>query len=112
MGLLRAIKHGAAYTTCKLDIRKENFNIRQFYVPRKSDLNKPLMDLDAGSWKAANLQNLMDFSATAWFFAKALYRQYGVPIGLINTALGGSPAEAWLSEETLRQFPVYYQDMQ
>jgi sialate O-acetylesterase len=34
-----------------------------------------------------------------------LYERYEVPIGLINASLGGSPVEAWMSEEALKQFP-------
>ncbi|MFN8208571.1 MAG: sialate O-acetylesterase [Bacteroidales bacterium] len=89
----------------------ENTNIRQFYVPRRSDLNRVFDNLESGSWKSANPSDVLDFSATAYFFARSLYDQYKVPVGIINTALGGSPAEAWLSEEALKQFPSYYQDM-
>jgi sialate O-acetylesterase len=89
----------------------ENSFIRQFYVPRRSDLNRVYENLESGNWKSANPTDVLDFSATAYFFARSLYDQYKVPVGLINTALGGSPVEAWLSEEGLKQFPAYYEDM-
>lgn len=41
----------------------------------------------------------------AYFFAKKLYDKYHVPIGLINASVGGSPIEAWTSEEGLKAFP-------
>jgi sialate O-acetylesterase len=44
-----------------------------------------------------------------YFFAKELYEKYNVPIGLINTSLGGSPAQAWLSADGLKAFPHYLQ---
>ncbi|MBN2610792.1 MAG: sialate O-acetylesterase [Bacteroidales bacterium] len=86
--------------------------IRQFYVPRNCNFSGPLHDLNSGSWKAANAENIYDFSAVAYFFAKNLYGQYKVPVGLINSALGGSPAEAWISEESLKQFPYHYNELQ
>jgi sialate O-acetylesterase len=88
----------------------ENSNIRQFYVPQKFDFNKPQRDLKSGSWKSANPENILNFSAAAYFFAKELYAKYHVPVGLINASLGGSPAEAWLSEEALKKFPDYYKE--
>jgi len=90
----------------------ENPYIRHFTVPQKYDFKEPHYDLDSGSWKKSNPENVLDFSAAAYFFAKELYDLYEVPIGLINTSLGGSPVEAWISEESLKQFPVYYQEAQ
>ncbi len=85
-------------------------HIRQFYVPREYHFNGPRKDLQTGSWKSACPENIRDFSAVAYFFAKALYEKYKVPVGLINSSLGGSPAEAWMSEEALKAFPVHYQE--
>lgn len=86
--------------------------IRQFYVPRVYEFNKLPDDLKAGSWNEAIRENLPDFSAVAYFFARDLYRHYQVPIGLINSAWGGSPIEAWLSEEALKEFPAHYEAFQ
>ena len=47
-------------------------------------------------------ENVEQFSAVGYFFAKSLYEKYQVPIGLIRIAVGGSPAEAWLSESTIK----------
>jgi len=90
----------------------ENTFIRQFVVPQKYDFNEPQKDLKFGSWISANPNSVMDFSAVAYFFAKELYGAYQVPIGLINASLGGSPIEAWLSEDALKQFPFHYQEAQ
>jgi Domain of unknown function (DUF303). len=88
----------------------ENANIRCFTVPQKYNFNKPQKDLASGTWQAANPMSVLDFSAVAYFFAKELYQKYRIPIGLIHTSLGGSPAEAWMSEESLKEFPEYYKD--
>lgn len=90
----------------------ENDNIRYFYVPRKYDFNTAQNDLQYGEWKKANPENVLDFAAVAYFFAKELYGQNKIPIGLINSALGGSPAEAWISEEGLKQFPEHDNEAQ
>ena len=89
----------------------ENPMIRQFLVPDKYDFKKEHTDLDDGEWVLANPETILNFSAVAYFFAKELYDQYQVPIGLINAALGGSPVEAWMSEETLKEFPASYAEM-
>ncbi len=86
--------------------------IRQFTVPQRYDFNNPQQDLPAGEWKSANPENIPAFSAVAYFFAKELYDANKVPIGLINASLGGSPAEAWLCEDKLKDFPAYHQELQ
>jgi len=84
-----------------------NSKIRHFYVPRQYAFEGPEDDLTGGSWVKADPVSVLDFSATAYFFALNLFEQYGVPVGLINSAYGGSPVEAWISEEGIRQFPKY-----
>ncbi|MGD9110376.1 MAG: sialate O-acetylesterase, partial [Phycisphaerales bacterium] len=83
--------------------------IRQFYVPRKYNFKQPLQDVESGGWESANPQSVLNFTAVGYFFAKELYEKYNVPIGLINTSLGGSPAQAWLSADGLKAFPHYLQ---
>ncbi len=90
----------------------ENSNIRQFCVPQTYNFNAPQNDLPSGAWKTTTPKNILDFSAVAYFFGKALYEKYKIPIGLINSSLGGSPAESWMSEEALKTFPVHYSEAQ
>jgi sialate O-acetylesterase len=47
------------------------------------------------------------FSAVAYYFGRKLAADTGVPIGLIQNAVGGSPAESWMSPEALRAFPEF-----
>lgn len=82
-----------------------NSKIRQFLVPDKYDFKKPQTDFDSGNWVAANPQTVLDFSAVGYFFAQDIYNKQNIPIGLINTALGGSPVESWMSEESIETFP-------
>ena len=49
----------------------------------------------SGSWEICSPTTAPDFSAAAYFFGRELYQQLKVPIGLIHTSWGGTPAEAW-----------------
>ncbi len=75
--------------------------IREFAVPLRYDFHGPRTELSGGEWKEVTPENVLDFGAAGYFFATALYEQYQVPIGLIRAAVGGTPIEAWLSEEAL-----------
>ena len=90
----------------------DNPDIRYFEVPDKYNFNCPQTDLTSGEWKKANPENVLRFSAVSYFFGKELNGKYKIPIGLINVALGGSPAEAWISEEGLKEFPEHYNEAQ
>jgi len=88
------------------DILGANYpGIRQFKVPNVTSLTGPQDDLPDGNWKWANPENVDNFSAVAYFFARAMYEKYQVPVGIINASWGGSPIEAWMSEESLKPFP-------
>ncbi|MFT3903005.1 MAG: sialate O-acetylesterase [Niabella sp.] len=55
-----------------------------------------------GAWSACSPSTVGPFSATAYFFGRELYKKLKVPIGLIHTSWGGTIAEAWTSEASLR----------
>ncbi|WP_195263376.1 sialate O-acetylesterase [Clostridium sp. 1001275B_160808_H3] len=79
-----------------------NSNIRQFFASKNYNFEGPQEDLEYGSWKTLNQETALEFSAVGYFFAKELYERYKVPIGLIATAIGGTPIESWISEESLK----------
>jgi sialate O-acetylesterase len=84
-----------------------NPRIRQYEVPMSYAFQKPRADVTGGKWIAADPQTVLQFSGVGYFFAKEINAKYQVPVGLIKDAVGGSPAEAWLSADALRQFPTY-----
>ncbi|MGI4759412.1 MAG: sialate O-acetylesterase [Janthinobacterium lividum] len=86
-----------------------NPRIRQFDVPMRYDFRGPKNDVTGGSWVALTPETVLGFSAVGYFFAKEINAKYQVPVGLIKVAVGGSPAEAWLSADALRQFHKYEQ---
>ena len=89
----------------------ENTNIRQLNVPNIFNFHAPQADLpDYVAWKPLTQENVMNFSALGYFFAKAMYEKNSIPVGLINSSWGGTPVEAWISEEGLKEFPKYIND--
>ncbi len=87
------------------DIAEANDSqIRHFWIPTLTNLQGPQHDLPTGFWKSAIGEDVRPFSAVAYFFAKKIYEKYRVPIGLINASVGGTPIEAWTSEEGLKDF--------
>ena len=87
-----------------------NSNIRLFdmkhvfsFIPLDTCTSK----INASAWVTAYPGNVENFSAVAYFFAKEINAKYHIPIGLLNCNWGGTPAEAWISEETLKDFPNY-----
>lgn len=89
----------------------ENNNIRQFTFNREYNFNNKFESLENGTWLKVNKEEVLDFSAVGYFYAKELYEKYKVPIGLISTGVGGSPIEAWMSEESLAKYPRFNEDI-
>ncbi len=90
------------------EIANANYpQIRNFFIPAASDIGKVHEDLPPGKWKEANPQNILDFGAASYFFASQLYNKYHVPIGIINASVGGTPVQAWISEEGINALPQY-----
>ena len=79
--------------------------LRLFKVERKRS-SEPLDDLDQPGglkygWQQASPQSVPDFTAVGYYFGRELQKSLGVPVGLIQSAWGGTTAEAWTSEPTL-----------
>ena len=75
--------------------------IRLFNVQKKIS-GDPLDDC-AGKWEISTPETVKQFSATAYFFGKKLYDDLHVPVGLIESAWGGTPSESWTSSESLEK---------
>lgn len=84
-----------------------NQNIRFFTVPQKYNFKIPQNDLDGGKWENTNPQTIQNFSGVAYFFAKNLYEKNKVPVGIIHTSFGGSPVQAWMNANSLKNYPEY-----
>ena len=59
-----------------------------------------------GKWEVCSPETVADFTAVGYYFGRDLHRHLKVPVGLIHTSWGGTPAEAWTSREVLENhFP-------
>lgn len=74
-----------------------NNNLRLFHIPRTTAAYP--QDNCEGQWKTSSPESLKGFSAIGYFFAKRLQKELNVPVGIISTSWGGTPAETWTSEE-------------
>ena len=80
-------------------------NIRFFSIPKLTS-TAPQDNLPA-DWKECTPETMKYFSAVAYFFALHLQEDLkDVPIGLINSSWGGTPAEIWIPEATIKNDPV------
>lgn len=79
--------------------------IREFTVTDRYDFSGPQQDYTDGQWRAATPAHIANLSAVAFYFARELYLAKGVPIGIVNASLGGSPIEAWMGSHLLKNYP-------
>lgn len=86
-----------------------NPHLRLFTVPKLKAL-EPVADVKA-EWKVCGPDTVKDFSGVAYYFGRALQRTRNVPVGLIHTSWGGSPAEVWMSKTALTVDPDYRREI-
>ena len=92
------------YKKEKADMEKNDFSkIRLCQVKRT--VSKVPVDTCVASWVNADLNTTDTFSAVAFFYGKELYQKLKVPIGLISSNWGGTPAEAWTEKSYLLNDP-------
>lgn len=72
--------------------------IRYYKVPRKF---YPEQDVSKASWNVCSPQTASEFSAIAYYFARNIHKELNIPIGIIQTPVGGTTAEAWTSRALL-----------
>jgi sialate O-acetylesterase len=90
------------------DIGTANYPaIRNFFVPTLSDVSKIHNDLPPGKWVSATPKSVLNFGAVSYFFARDLYLKYKVPIGIINSSVGGTPIQAWISADGIKDIAKY-----
>jgi sialate O-acetylesterase len=77
--------------------------LRMFTVTRVTS-PVPLADAE-GSWVTCSPETVGKFSAVAYYFARDLQAKLGVPVGVVSTSWGGTPAQAWTSVEGFEKHP-------
>lgn len=84
--------------------KSNNPNLRLFTVERFGS-KTPLMDVEKHQpWQQAQPENVLEFSAVAYFFGQQLQEILDCPVGMIHTSWGGSKVQAWISNEMLSNY--------
>lgn len=84
--------------------------IRNFFIPTAISKVDVQTQLPASNWLPVTPENVLKMGAVSYFFARDLYTKHQLPIGIINSSIGGTPIEAWISEAGLKEFPAYVKD--
>ncbi len=87
----------------------ENANypeIRFFYIP-KMVADNPQLNV-VGEWKVCSPETMQYFSAVGYFFGEKLHTELNVPVGLISSSWGGSPAEPWTPKEAIEANEIVF----
>jgi sialate O-acetylesterase len=77
----------------------------RFFTVTKKTADGPQLDVD-GHWEVCSPQTMPQFSAVGYFFGQKIHETLQVPVGLINSSWGGTPAEVWLNPRSVAADPV------
>ncbi|MFG6439476.1 sialate O-acetylesterase [Roseateles sp. LKC17W] len=78
----------------------QNAQLRQLRVPLRASL-RPEADIAPAPWVVAEAGKVAEFSAVGYHFARQMQTTLGVPVGLVNTAWGGSHLETWMRRDAV-----------
>ena len=88
----------------KQEVQNANYpEIRALKVP-KSIKNSPQDNFNA-QWEICSPSTVGAFSGIAYYYARALYKEVQIPIGIINASWGGTDIETWISDEAFTALP-------
>jgi sialate O-acetylesterase len=87
------------------EITAANFPNIHLLIVKRSASEYPLPDMTTTGWAACSPQSARDFSAVAFYFAREIQQKEKVPLGIIQSAWGGTVAEAWTSMDALTADP-------
>ena len=85
------------------EIKNANYPDIRLFTVQNTITRTPQSDC-IGSWSTCSPETAADFSAVGYFFGRKLHKDLNIPIGLISADWGGTPAEAWTSARTLKDF--------
>ena len=79
--------------------------LRLYTVPKLRALTP--VDNVSAQWQPCSPKEVRNFSAVGYYFGRDIQRALNVPVGIIHTSWGGSPAEVWMSQHVLESNPRY-----
>ncbi|MCD7842626.1 MAG: sialate O-acetylesterase [Lachnospiraceae bacterium] len=84
--------------------------IHIYKVQEEYDFREEAKDHKDAKWDICTPEHLEEVSAFSWFLAKTLAEKKQVPIGILNLSLGGTPIQAWMSDQGLKDHPEYLEE--
>jgi len=94
---LRAVMNAEA------EVKQANYPMIRHFAVQKAVSSKLEEDVKGGEWEICSSENAGDFTAVGYFFARELYNELKIPIGLLHTSWGGTHSETWTSREAFEQ---------
>ncbi|MGS2741272.1 sialate O-acetylesterase [Sinomicrobium sp. M5D2P17] len=88
------------------EVKEANYPLIRLFTVALKTSDSLRTDVE-GKWQACSPESIYDFSAVGYFFGREIYKTQNVPVGLITSAWGGTPAEAWTKREVLEKDPDF-----
>ena len=92
--------------SAKKILNETNYPLVRMFNVKKTLEYEPTNNVD-GYWMEAVGRDITSFSAVGFFFAKSIYEELNIPVGIIHSSWGGSRLEAWTSRQILEQIDEY-----
>jgi sialate O-acetylesterase len=92
------------------EVKQSNNPQIRFFEVDKTYSARPQTNIPSKGWKLASPLTSAEFSAVAWYFAKNYHQQKNIPVAIIDSTWGGTPAEAWTSLPSLQHINGYQQE--
>ena len=88
-----------------------NDQIRYLKFPHQYNYVRPNDDVQVIPWQDITSENCAEVSGICYFMARNLQEKYHVPIGIINSSVGGTRVEAWMPHEVLATYDGYAEEL-
>lgn len=89
------------------EIAAANWPSIRFFTVSQTVAYRPQADVAGSGWQVCSPATVAQLSAVAYFFGRNICQRYNVPVGLLVSSWGGTPAEAWTSAEGVRALPAF-----
>lgn len=89
-----------------------NTDVHILKLPQQFNFVDKQDDCRAGAWVTITPETCQEIAALSYFVGREMQEATGVPVGIINSSVGGTRVECWMSRENLMQFPEYQKELQ
>jgi sialate O-acetylesterase len=99
--------------SAKQDIKAAALASIRFRRVKEDESRKPMNDIPEGTgWTVCSADTVAGFSAAAFYFARILHREVGVPVGIIDSSRGGTPIEPFIPREAFTSHPTLRRELE